>query len=203
MGKLVLSLGILLALALAPAPVTRPTAYPLEPAAEGEDPRATAARRALGWDDRVAFRAEYSFGGRTAELLVQLRRDPHQSPLGATARVLELRRLSYGSFFERQPSCQNAFSGQLSDRGELLLQRTLPDPLDARPNRELLVSFPMRNEARTGGRLMVWNHFHRKFETVGSVRWTRLTHDEETRLENRFIGGWQNARGFERSPSGC
>lgn len=171
----------------------------------GEEGRQHAVARAFAWDDRLAYRAEYSIDGQQAELLVQLRRDRDDGGLGGTARVLELRRLSYGDYLERPRACVNALSGLITAGGELRLFRTLPMRFDDRTNADLLVGLPMRNEPSLGGTLHAWNAWNREYERVGTVRWTRLTHTQETQLENRIVKAWREAPGYLRSKraGGC
>lgn len=206
MGKLLILMGMLLVAGL--AAMDRGAAR--KPASLGkwnpeEDGRQQAVSRALAWDDRVAYRAEYAFEGRQAELLLQLRRDRSDNGLGATARVLELRRLSYGHFLERPVACVNALWGPMSANGELRLERTRPSRYDERPNSDLVVGFPLRNEHSMGGTLASWNVVTARHEPVGTVRWTRLTHAQETQLENRIVKEWREAPGYLRSKpeGGC
>lgn len=150
------------------------------PESEGRD----AAKRLLGWDDRVAFRAEYSRDGRAAELVIQFRRDPLDGTYGASARVLELRRRPEGVGFRRPGAHENQLSRYQPARDVLSLVQWHPDRFGEHAF-GMVVEFPMRNEPSVGGRLLGWNVVTQSYEPEGTVRWTRLSHAEETELENR------------------
>ncbi len=168
-----------------------------------EDDAREAADRFLGYEDRIAFHTEYRLNGKSTELLIQFRRDSLDEDFEASARVFELRHLSHGNFYLKPAPCENQLQRFSRDSGKLVLNQWYPYPYAESGNQELRVEFPLKNEAVSGGKLLRWNRSSGKYETVGSVRWTRLTHREETLLENRMIQGWRRSPASLRARASC